>query len=141
MTYRTLMLSLCLTALTLSVGCGGPSRRAVYPAKGKLVAADGKPAVGATIILHPVKGTAEDIPHKPAATVNSEGSFVLTAYKDSDGAPAGEYVATIEWRPLPKTPFEPEQPDKLNGKFRDPSASPFKVTIEPKDNDLAMKLP
>src|SRR5262249_8394021 len=135
------LVGLCMCSFLLLAGCGGPKRKAVYPARGKILDAEGKPAVGGTIILHPGSAQAEDSQPKPPAPVDANGDFILTTYLENDGAPAGEYVATIEWRPVPKRPSE-ELPDRLEGKFRSVSDSPFRLTIEAKPNELApIKLP
>jgi prepilin-type N-terminal cleavage/methylation domain-containing protein len=107
----------------------------MYPARGRVADAAGKPVAGATVGFHPLSEPG-DSRHKPAGTTDAEGNFVLTTYTESDGAPIGEYVVTLEWRPIPKSPFEPEQPDRLKGKFRDPKVSPFRATIKKGTNEL-----
>jgi hypothetical protein len=105
------------------------------------VDAAGKPVVGAAIVFHPVENPG-DSRHKPAGVTDAQGNFSLTTYLENDGAPAGEYAVTMEWRPVPKTPLEPEKPDRLRGKFRDPKTSPFKATVKEGTNELPpFKLP
>lgn len=120
----------------LLAGCGPPEgRKSVYPAKGRIVNAKGEPLAGAVVMMHPTDALT-DHRHKPAGTADKDGNFVLSTYTENDGAPSGEYVATIEWKPVRKNLNEPEPTDRLGGKFRDPKASPFKITIAKKSNDL-----
>jgi hypothetical protein len=106
----------------------------VYPARGKVTDAAGKPVAGATVVLHPV-GSGADSALKPGGFTDADGMYVLTTRTHSDGAPAGEYVATVEVRAAPKSPAD-DPPDRLKGKFRDPKTSPFKLTVTKGDNEL-----
>lgn len=127
------------TLLLAVAGCDD-GRTPVYPAKGKVVDSAGKPLVGATVVFHPV-GEGADPVLKPGGLTDSEGVFVLTTHAHNDGAPAGDYVATLEWRDKPKSPAD-DPPDRLKGKFRDPKTSPFKVTVTNGKNELPeIKLP
>ena len=115
-------------------GCGGDDRKALYPTRGRVIDATGQPLGGATVLLHPVD-TPNDNRHKPGGNADTQGVFVLTTYTENDGAPAGDYVATVVWKPAPKGPGD-DPPDQLKGKFRDPKTSPFKVTVKAGDNEL-----
>jgi len=108
-------------------GCGD-SRKTVYPVQGRVLDADGKPAAGAKVIFHPLDDKDPGAGH-PVAIVDDTGSFALTTYNKGDGAPAGNYAVTIEWRPQRETPFSPTPEDKLKGRFATASKSPFKATI------------
>lgn len=120
-------------------GCDGGDGSA-YPARGRVLDAAGAPLAGATVILHPV-GAADSAAAKPAGLTGPDGAFVLTTYSHQDGAPAGDYVVTVEWRAAPKTPAD-DPPDRLKGKFRDPKKSPFRLSVARGDNELAaIKLP
>jgi hypothetical protein len=134
-------LVVCLGAASFLLTACNDGRKPLYPARGKVVDAAGNGVAGASVILHPVDGGPDANLHKPAANTNAQGEFVLTTYTMDDGAPAGEYVATVEWRGAPKGPGD-SPPDKLNGKFRDPKTSPYKMTVTKGANDLPpIKLP
>jgi hypothetical protein len=126
---------LTLAGLSLLICSCGTDRKPVYSTHGRVVDAAGMPVAGATVIFHPID-VPNDSRHKPASTTDAEGNFVLTTYQENDGAPAGEYAVTLEWRPVRKGPKEPEQPDRLEGKFRDAKTSPFKAVVKPGTNDL-----
>jgi hypothetical protein len=73
----------------------GPSRVPVHPVSGKITF-DGVPAEGARITLNSIGiSPLRDI--NPTATVKADGTFDVMVYAKGDGAPVGEYVATIRW--------------------------------------------
>jgi len=121
---------------TLASGCGLRPKR-VYAAHGKVVDARQKPAAGATVILHPL-GAADPAVPKPTGTVNEAGEFVLTTYKEGDGAPEGEYAVTVIWLTCRVLTFDPEETDRLKGRYDHPDRSPLPhVTIsKPGPNEL-----
>src|ERR1700685_2288827 len=86
--------SLVILSLAVVVTGCGPSRKSVFPVKGRVVDSAGKPVVGATVIFHPVTRDQDD-ENKPVARVDETGAYVLTTYVQGDGAPAGEYSVTI----------------------------------------------
>jgi hypothetical protein len=94
-----LAISALVTVLGLSflAGCGKAEGRRlpVFPARGQ-VQFEGRPTPGAWVFLHPVRAD----PRTPRARgeVNEDGTFALTTYHADDGAPAGEYTVTVEWR-------------------------------------------
>lgn len=133
-------IGLGLLGLLVFVGCGD-GRKSVYPTSGSVVTATGKPAVGVSVVFNPI-GKGDESAHTPAAIVGADGTFKLTTYLENDGAPPGDYAVTVEWRAPQKNPGAPEKPDKLGGKFRDRTTTPFKFAIKPGDNVLdPIKLP
>jgi len=104
------------------------SRVPVYPVRGQVLVGD-RPAAKAFVVLHPADG---DDPQalRPYGHAVEDGSFKLTTYEPGDGAPAGEYRVTVVWL-APGGGEDP--PDLLKGRYRDPAASPLRVTI-PKDS-------
>ena len=75
--------------LSITVGCGD-GRPPAYPAKGKVVFADGSPVKVGTIetksLLHGVQAT---------ASIQPNGTFVLTTYQEGDGAVAGPHDCVV----------------------------------------------
>lgn len=125
-----------LVALCALAGCGGaPDRVPVYPAGGSL-AHDGKPAVGAIVILHPADPASAPI--KPRGKVKADGTYRLTTYDTGDGAPAGAYAVTVYW-PRPPAPGQPDNddgPDRLGGRHLRPDQPVARVTVVAGDNAL-----
>lgn len=97
----------------------------------------GQPIEGATLILHRQGETLADVP-APSARVNADGSFAATTFVSEDGAPAGEYVATVEWRKMQKVDGDwTPGPNLLPAAYADPGKSPIKITIAEGENVLS----
>jgi hypothetical protein len=109
-------------------------RKPVYPVTGQ-VFCDKKPAAGATVVFHPVGAKAEEA-LRPAGQVDADGVFRLTTYNQNDGAPDGEYLITVEWRPKKKTPFEADPPDRLQGRYSNPQTSGLRARVERGNNEV-----
>src|SRR5262249_14205253 len=116
-------------AATLAAGCG-PGRRSVSPVTGLVVAGGAKkPATGVMVTFHPVRDDGGPI-YKPNGYVDEQGRFALTTYEKGDGAPAGEYLITLEWVPGKKSPFDAEGSDLLRGAYADPKKSKIRFTVQ-----------
>jgi hypothetical protein len=122
---------------SLGFGQGGPKRLAVYPLTGTLVF-EGKPAAGAAIVLHPQDPS---LSARPRAIVDPDGSFAVTTYAPSDGAPAGKYKVTIEWR----RPIAGQESGEGNDappanvlpvKYASPKTTPVRIKVVEGDNEF-----
>ena len=89
---RLLILLACMSPFAL--GCGD-GRKPVFPVEGQVLV-DGKPAARAVVTLHPVGDTSPTAIH-PVGHVDDSGKFTLTSYREADGAPEGDYAATVTW--------------------------------------------
>src|SRR5262245_42477737 len=123
-------------ALALPILCGSScakndGRRPVYPVRGQVLVSD-KPAEKAFVVFHPA-GAQDPQALRPYGHARADGSFKLTTYAADDGAPAGEYLVTVVWL-APGGGEDP--PDLLKGRYRDPAASPFKVTVQQGPTEL-----
>jgi hypothetical protein len=96
-------------ALSGQSGPQGVDRLATYPVKGSVVIGK-EPPQGAFVVFHPVSGSATG--PFPAGYVTKFGGYSLTTYELGDGAPAGDYRVTIEWRQPPGHKAKPLS-DKL----------------------------
>ena len=120
-----------LLAMSLVLpSCGRTGRQPVYRVRGQVLDAQGKPAAGALVVFHPAD-TSDAQAARPLAYVDPQGVFELTTYERGDGAPAGDYVVTVEWREETPTPFGPkkEGPDRLRGRHSDPKTSKLRATV------------
>jgi hypothetical protein len=132
---------LVLASLALCVPSCSSDRPTCYPVRGEIFVIQGKertPANGAVVIFHSTATDSGEAP-RPTAHVGEDGKFVLTSYAKDDGAPAGEYAITIEWRPpRPPPPHKPKQiGDRLQGRFADPKTSNLRYVVEKsKDNNV-----
>lgn len=124
---RRLALALIPLAAVLS-GCG-EARVPVYPVSG-VVKFNGKAPTGAQIVLHPA-GNSEPTEVTPVGIVQSDGTFKVTAYDPGDGAPVGEYVATVEWFKVVSDPGGGggPGPNVLPKKYASSKTSPIKVSV------------
>lgn len=118
------------------VSCSRESRPSVHPVHG-VVTFQKKPATKAVVVLRPVApGLLKDtLPH---GEVGPDGTFRIGTYAVDDGAPTGEYIVTITW---PETKLEPGggesiEGDRLNGRYAEPTKSPWKVRIKEGKNEL-----
>jgi hypothetical protein len=133
---RAALLGWLVLGLSLG-GCRGDSGRIpVYSAKGK-VTIFGEPPDGALVVLYPAKGGAEAEP-RPSGRVKPDGTFSLTTYDAGDGAPAGEYTATIQWNKLIKQGQDYKAgPNIVPRKYAARDSSPWKIRVTEASNDLA----
>jgi len=136
MRLRRLLLAVLVALLPLgAVSCGGKGndRKPTYPVRGRVLF-QGKPATGALVMFHPAH---EDDPAavRPHGQVNGDGAFVLSTYVAKDGAPAGEYVVTIDWRQaIPGR--SGGGPSILPPVYGTPKQSPLRATVKAESNDL-----
>lgn len=119
-------------AAIVVVLCCGCSKKAnygveTYPVVG-VVYVDGNPAAKLTVRLHASAGMDSAAPSVSATTTKDDGSFAVSTFEEGDGVPAGEYVATFTWGEYNMV-TRSMGPDKLKGKYSDPKASDFKVTV------------
>lgn len=100
----------------------------VFPVSGRVLY-QGKPAAGATVVLHALN-VAETSDVAPYGVVNDDGSFSISVYEPGDGAPQGDYVATIEWRKLvADAGGAAAGPNVLPRKYANPKSSPVRVSV------------
>jgi hypothetical protein len=132
--------SLLLAGLALAPlsGCGsGEPRVPVVAVSGK-ISWYGHPPAGAQVVLHPLARPA-DSDVAPAGIVQPDGTFQISAYDPGDGAPPGEYVATVEWHRLVSTDDGSggRGPNVLPAQYASPQTSPLRVTVRDEPTDLA----
>ena len=122
-------------AISFGRGQGGPERLVVHPVAGELRFEE-QPASGATI-LHPQDPS---IPVRPRATVHADGTFEVTTYRPGDGAPAGRYKATIEWRRAiaGQTGDENVPPNALPATYASPQSTPVELKVEEGENPFTL---
>ncbi len=72
-----------------------------YPVRGTVMVADGKPAVGATVMFHPTGRKTEKV---ILGKADDKGEFVMTTDNPGDGVEAGAYTVTVVWTPPHRSP-------------------------------------
>jgi hypothetical protein len=127
-------LILTFAALT---GCGSREPRVPVVAVTGKISFQGQVPAGAQVVLHPVATSAEsDV--VPSATVKEDGTFAISAYDQGDGAPPGDYIATVEWFRLVSTGDGGggRGPNVLPVQYASPVTSPIRVTVKPEATEL-----
>lgn len=117
-----------LAALLVStLGCGGGNEPTapVVPVAGKITF-EGKAPAGAQIFLKPVSQL-PGFTYTPVGVVKNDGTFAISTYGKDDGAPAGEYVAIVQWF---KVVDGGRGPNILPPKYASPETSPIKVSVK-----------
>lgn len=122
---------------TTMFSCGGPvdAKVEVHKAAGK-VSFNGAAPSGAIVTLNPT-GAFEVKNAVPKGVVKDDGTFHLSVYEDGDGAPAGDYVVTVQWFKLVSGDGgSGAGPNVIPAQYTNPATSPIKVTIKEGANDL-----
>jgi hypothetical protein len=132
-THQIGWLAVCLLALSLT-SCGS-KEPPVYEVRGQILF-NGKPVPHAFVALHPLDATQPGSVH-PSATTDENGCFILSSYHAEDGAPPGEYVATVVWRkPKQLDPDASVQgPNLLPARYSKPATSDLRVIVKPGSNE------
>jgi len=124
------------------MGCGGPKRKPVFTTEGKVLLANGSPAVNVTVFLHP--SSSEPDPVRPLGVTDENGVFRLTTYDANDGAPAGDYVVTLMYEPL-DSPLLRKKAKKVEipPSYIKAESSPVHVKVEARPGNVLdpIKLP
>lgn len=115
----------------------GPVRPvAVHPVKGTVVI-DGQPIANAAIVLHHVGNSKLPQNLHPRGMATSDGTFSLETFDRADGAPEGEFIATVSL--LEENIVDGEKSYGLNllpAVYSRPETSPLKLKITSATKEL-----
>jgi hypothetical protein len=90
----------------------------------------GRPAAGVKVKFHP-QFDMGSVKFAPSGETGKDGRFTLSTAAPSDGAPPGDYVVTFELlRGGADKAGRDIEVDVWKGKYNDPAASTFKVTVK-----------
>jgi hypothetical protein len=130
---------LCLSAL----GCGSGAVK-TYPVKGKVMY-KGKPMVGGgSLSLQPLTNQEGAT---AGGTIDKDGNFVLTTYKEGDGSMAGEFrvlvfqkvfnegAPTKDGEPPSKATADVPPADRIPPAYNNPLESQLKLTVKPEPQE------
>ena len=88
------------------------------------------------MVLHPVAAPA-DQSFSAVGKVQEDGTFKISAFGKDDGAPPGQYVATVQWFKVVQTDGGAGPgPNVLPTEYGDPARSPLKVTVSDAPTEL-----
>lgn len=111
---------------------------AVYPVKGRVVI-DNEPLAKASIVLHPIGKTKLPNGVQPRAVANQSGGFEVGTFAAADGAPEGEFIATVFlFEPIVVDGDSIAGPNLLPAIYSKPETSPFKVKITRDTKELSL---
>lgn len=127
------MLSLWGLALLSLLGGCGERIAPVHPVRGQVLL-DGLPLEGADVAFHPQVGEGRNL----TATTNADGRFELTTHAPGDGAEAGKYGVSIQWRELVQEGDEASRAGKnlLPPRYADPATSQLEAEVREGTNEL-----
>ncbi|HEV2949075.1 MAG TPA: hypothetical protein VGX70_16995 [Gemmataceae bacterium] len=130
--YQIGWFTLCASALVVT-SCG-TKEPPVYEVRGQVLF-NGKPIPYAFVVLHPLEDSRPGVT-RPTATTDQHGQFVLSSFHAEDGAPAGEYVATVECRKPKQLDADAsiQGPNLLPPRYSKPATSDLRVTVRPASN-------
>jgi hypothetical protein len=125
---------LCIPAV-LAFACLSCSN-GLHPVSGR-VTYKGQPASGATVFFHR-RGADPLNEHMIMAIVQDDGSFSLVSGHQGEGAPPGDYDVLIEWKQGPnrRKGRLRTMPDKLKGRYAEPSRPLLHATLKAEANHL-----
>jgi hypothetical protein len=129
--YRSLNY-LLLGAGILASGCAKRTEP-VYPVSGQVLLA-GQPLAEALVVFHPIDQTRRSLP----AYTDTSGRFRLTTHQPGDGAAAGAYAVTIEYRDLVQEGDEQSRAgqNRLPARYGQPETSGLRCEIIAATNEL-----
>jgi hypothetical protein len=140
----------CLLAVLPAMGCSGGGNVKVYPVKGR-VTFEGKPLVGGGAISFIPKTSQAG--KAPGGTINSDGTYVLGTYGESDGSMAGDFRVTIFQQtaqepqatpdgsaPAPAAAPEVSAADRIPLVYADQQNTPLSATVKPEPNEINFDL-
>lgn len=113
-------------------------KKATYPMEGR-VTLDGKPLDGATVALHAYNAETEKYASVCDGRTDENGRFKMTTYHRFDGAPVGDYVATV----VKSGKVDPEgEPvgNTLPARYGSPTTSNLRVPVRETSNVLQLDL-
>jgi hypothetical protein len=126
------------TPASTEKGVSTKHRKRTYPVRGK-VFYDGAPTPGAHVVLHAV-GKKQKRKERADAIVEAEGTFRPSTYSAFDGVPAGQYIATVEWRTPPGALAGKPGPNRLPARYASTRTSGLPVTIKAGPNEVVLEL-
>ena len=125
--------------LLSALGCGPPAgQMKVYPAKGKVLV-DGQPLAGVLVVFYPEAPFADTKADYPRGATGEDGSFVISTYREGDGAPAGQYGVSVVVRGNVDEDgglMAKRKPNPLGDRYKDPQKSGLAVSIAESANEL-----
>jgi hypothetical protein len=111
---------------------------AVHPVKGRVLL-EGVALPKASVVLHPVGSSKLPQGISPRGTAKEDGGFAVATFAEADGAPDGEFIATVHLLKTVVVDGDPiPGPNVLPVIYSRPETSPFRVNITRETKELAV---
>jgi hypothetical protein len=115
------------------------NRRPTHPVTGR-VQLDGCPTPGALIVFHLVNPETKKLTRAGDALAEADGSFVLSTYRANDGAPAGDYVVTVQPGAALYDGVGKAEQGVLPEKYAKAATSPLRALVKEGKNEFVFEL-
>lgn len=123
-----------LPLMLVVAGCG-PSHDAELADVQGIVTLDGQPVTAGYVYVTPSKG------RLAKGAIQSDGSFVLGTYEESDGAPVGEHPVTVLPPPAVEGAAPPSGERMIPARYAQAKTSGLVAKVDPSGtNDLQLEL-
>ena len=119
--------------IVLAAGCARVADVPVYPVQAQVLL-NGDPLAEAGVVFHPLDQSQRSL----SAYSNAQGEIRLTTRQPNDGAPAGDYEITVEFRELVSEGDELVRngPNLLPARYSHTATANLRCTIRPGLNQL-----
>ncbi len=131
--FRYLQFLFCGIAVLFVTGCSG--KTPTYPVKGTVSFEDGSPVMFGTIEL-----LSTERPINARGTIDREGNFVLSTFKEGDGAVAGKHQCVITQMVVDYygVQVEHDHGDLVAEKYSRYSTTDLEVVVETQANQVKL---
>src|SRR5262245_48305197 len=120
-----------LAALLAALGCGG---RRLYPVRGKVTFPDGQPLSGGQVVFESV----DDPTMSARGEIQSDGTFRMGTFKDSDGVLAGRHRVLV----VPPLGPNPDKPVRvIDPRFQSFDTSGLEYTAPDEEFNITVERP
>jgi hypothetical protein len=127
------MTALVTALLSVFYSSCSNGHKPIYPVHGQVLF-EGQPIPGALVVFHP-QGADAGTTEKSFAKTGPDGTFTLGTYESADGAPAGNYLVTVElW--LSSGQGDEGPTSRLPPRYANPSTSGLTANVETGPIDL-----
>jgi hypothetical protein len=127
---------LLATLIVTTCGCNS-GQKPTYPTKGKFVWEDGsnvKELSGGMVVF---QCDSEEIVAR--APIDQDGAFTIGTYTMDDGAVAGKHKVSVV-QPADETAGDARALQVVDPKYESTATTDLEVTIEPKSNEIVLKV-
>ena len=120
--------------LAVAAGCGPSNTSSV---QGKVVFKDGTPLTGGMVLFRPLD---EKLQVSSRGDIQENGTFILSTYKENDGAVPGKYQVAITPPPRPKKREKAIGKPIIDPRFESYETSGLELEVKRGKNDFKIEV-